>query len=322
MTCTPAAGCTGLVGILWAPPGSFSSTLRCASANASASKALPRLCSRCRRTKASGHPMRSQADTRRIVPPPTAHERGLAKDKKLQARRELESAARDTRAVVDKALLDDLRKVHPEVIARRIVAQRHEQNLLPDIVLDFDHLSLVRVGDVLADPARFEGETLCDPFAGENYGRCKAQIVRSRSGNLTIHSFAHGGIMYRLRHDLASALTTLGKATKATALDLMCEVDAAASFEADEAGQLIAEAVRISGVGIRIVAKRLQDARKVRDRARRKARAEAKAAADTSNRQRRLMVGAPRWSRRSTRCCRLTAANIHRCGTAIAAWSK
>jgi hypothetical protein len=217
----------------------------------------------------------------------SAHERGLVDDKKAASRRELDATARAIRTAADNALIAELRKTHPEAIVRRIVAQRHEWNLLPDIVLDFDHLGLVRVGDVLADPAKFEGETLCDPFEGESYGRGKAQIIRSRAGALIIYSFAHGGGAYRLRHDLASALATLGKAPKAEALGVMCEIDAAANFEADEVAQLIAEVVRISGFGLRVVTKRLSDAREARDLARRKARAANEASADTSNRLRR-----------------------------------
>ena len=90
----------------------------------------------------------------------------------------MDAAARAVRTTIDNALLAELRKVHPEAVARRIVAQRHDRKLLPDIVLDFDHHGLIRVGDVLADPDKFVGETLADPLEGAAYGRDKAKVLR------------------------------------------------------------------------------------------------------------------------------------------------
>jgi hypothetical protein len=71
----------------------------------------------------------------------------------------------------------------PIISASRLVAARHRGVLLPHLELDFDHLGIVSVAAVLADPDRFIGETLADPLEGADYGR---------HAGLFIHSFAHG----------------------------------------------------------------------------------------------------------------------------------
>ena len=68
----------------------------------------------------------------------------------------------------------------PLSAAQKIVATRHQKRLLPDMELDFDHLGIVTVGQVLADPDRYVDETLCDPLEGAAYGRDKAKVLRDR----------------------------------------------------------------------------------------------------------------------------------------------
>ena len=88
--------------------------------------------------------------------------------------------------------------------------------LRPDIVLPFDDPELAgcTVGDVLADPERFEGETLADPLEGVGYGRCGAKIMRRADGTPWIHSFAHGRTIYELKHDAAAVREAMEKAAK------------------------------------------------------------------------------------------------------------
>ncbi len=51
------------------------------------------------------------------------------------------------------------------------------------------------VGDVLADPERFDGCVLADPIEGIPYGRTTAMVMLRRSdGHPWIKSFAHGGV--------------------------------------------------------------------------------------------------------------------------------
>lgn len=65
---------------------------------------------------------------------------------------------------------------------------------------DDDALGLVEVADILADPKRYHGETLADPLEGRNYGRGKCKLYFNGGGSVVINSFAHGGIIYTLRH--------------------------------------------------------------------------------------------------------------------------
>ena len=95
--------------------------------------------------------------------------------------------------------------------ARRMLERQCAGVLTPGVVLPFDDPQLAggTVADVLADPNRFEGETLADPLEGPQYGYCKAKIMRGRDGNLWIHSFAHGGGAFVLRLDADAAVKAL-----------------------------------------------------------------------------------------------------------------
>ena len=64
----------------------------------------------------------------------------------------------------------------------------------------------------------------------------------------------------------------------------MCELDATSDLEVDETQQLIAGAARISGHGVRVVAKRLADDRRARDQKRRQERAAAEAIREAGHR--------------------------------------
>ena len=68
----------------------------------------------------------------------------------------------------------------PAESAARVIASQCDGILLPDVALPFDDVKLtgITVAAVLADPARFDGETLADPLEGVEYGRCKAKIMR------------------------------------------------------------------------------------------------------------------------------------------------
>jgi hypothetical protein len=87
--------------------------------------------------------------------------------------------------------------------AMQIIASQCAGVLLPDVVLPFDDPELAgkTVADVLADPDRYEGETLADPLEGVAYGTCKARVMRCGDGSLWIHSFAHGRTIYELKLD-------------------------------------------------------------------------------------------------------------------------
>ena len=67
------------------------------------------------------------------------------------------------------------------------------------------------VGDVLANPEFYEGETLADPLEGVAYGRCVAKIMRRADGIPWIHSFAHGRTIYELKLDATAGPQGDGK---------------------------------------------------------------------------------------------------------------
>jgi hypothetical protein len=95
--------------------------------------------------------------------------------------------------------------------ARRMLERKCAGVLLPALTLPFDdpQLAGITVADVLADPDRFEGETLADPLEGPEYGHCKAKIIRRSDGSMWIHSFAHGGGAFELRLDADAAFKVL-----------------------------------------------------------------------------------------------------------------
>ena len=115
----------------------------------------------------------------------------------------------------------------PANAARAVIIRQREGVLLPDIVLPFDDPDLAgcTVGDVLADPDRFEGETMADPLEGVDYGHCCAKIMRRSDGTPWIHSFAHGRTIYELKYNAAH----VHKAIEAAAKDEVVAVYAAAS---------------------------------------------------------------------------------------------
>jgi hypothetical protein len=122
----------------------------------------------------------------------------------------------------------------PFVSALRLVAARHYGVLLPYLELDFDHIGVVTVADVLADPGQYVGETLADPLEGAAYGRAKAKVMQGGDGGLFIHSFAHGRGFYRLRRDARSAKAAIAQAPEGAVVDFAMAILATSDMEADE----------------------------------------------------------------------------------------
>jgi hypothetical protein len=152
------------------------------------------------------------------------------------------------------------------------VALRHCGGiLLPDVELPFDDPEFAgrRVGDVLADPDRFEGATLADPLEGIPYGTCKAKIMLGADGAPFIHSFAHGRTIYQLKADAAFVRAAMERAGNAEAAKVFVELAATADLDAQELEALRNEAAKRSGVGRRAIKEMLKAAE--RDRAARRA---------------------------------------------------
>jgi hypothetical protein len=147
--------------------------------------------------------------------------------------------------------------------ARRIVERQCSGILLPDLVLPFDNPELtgVTVGDVLADPARFEGETLADPLEGIEYGICKARIMRRADGSPWIHSFAHGRTVYELKHDARSIAAALTAASVDGLAELFVNFVVAGDLDEDEVERLRDVVSNRTGIGKRALNAKLKRAR-------------------------------------------------------------
>jgi hypothetical protein len=154
-------------------------------------------------------------DTRAECPPLTPSEQAQLERIRAADRAQL----RETAAVVRKAYIADRAAelaartgVSSAEAVRAIETQCHGK-LLPGIMLLFDDpgLGQATVGDVLADPEKFLEATLADPIEGlsPGYGPDKAKLFRRADGSLIIHSFAHGGAVFKLCCDFSTAVAAV-----------------------------------------------------------------------------------------------------------------
>ena len=159
--------------------------------------------------------------------------------------------------------------------AQRQVRARHRGILLPNVELEFDDIGVVTVATVLAAPDKFVGETLADPLEGIDYGRCKAKVMRAHDGALVIHSFAHGGGLYHLRHDARSATAArsaaLADATPAGIVDEAMAILAISELEPDELASFAETVAKAAGIPVSAVKARMAKQQRERARAQREA---------------------------------------------------
>ncbi len=214
----------------------------------------------------------------RVVPRLTEYERHRVNEAKRASAEALGKPAAAVRNEHDRKLAEKIsaKSGMPFLTAMRHVAARHRGVLFPDVELEFDHLGIVTVGTVLADPARFIGETLADPMEGVGYGRCKAMVMKGDDGTLLIHSFAHGRCIYFLRLDLKSAKAAFAQAPAGAMADHALAILAQAELEEDELAEFIALVAKAANVGVRVLMRRIK-----KDRAERQAEKQ-KASIETS----------------------------------------
>ena len=141
---------------------------------------------------------------------------------------------------------------HVRSAARQVIVRQCDGVLRPDVELPFDDPELAgcTVGDVLADPERFEDETLADPLEGVSYGRCVAKVMRRADGTPWIHSFAHGRTTYALKHDATSVRKAMEKAAKNEVVATFALLAAGADLDAVELAELRQLAKKLSGIGL------------------------------------------------------------------------
>jgi hypothetical protein len=211
-------------------------------------------------------------DTAVVVPRLREYERQRVEEAKTASAEALAKAASEIRLQHDQTLAEQLsaKSGMPMNSAKRLVAARHRGVLLPHLDLEFDHLGLVSVAEVLAHPDRFVSETLADPLEGVDYGRCKAKVMRGDDGGLFIHSFAHGRTLYRLRYDARSAKAAIAQAPVDGLIDYAMAILATTEMEADELEDFVATVAKAAGIGVRAVKARIAKERREREQAERK----------------------------------------------------
>jgi hypothetical protein len=194
------------------------------------------------------------------VPRLTEYERHRVSEAKAKSAKALGRSAAEVQDKHDKELAEKISAKFgtSRATALRQVRARHRGVLYPDIELEFDHLGIVTVGAVIADPDRYVDETLADPMEGVDYGRCKAMVMRGDDGNLFIHSFAHGRSIYLLRYDLKSAKAAFAQAPGGGTVDHAMAILAQADIEADELDEFIRLVSKITGVGMRPLSARIK----------------------------------------------------------------
>jgi hypothetical protein len=212
-------------------------------------------------------------DSHLIMPRLTEYERHRVNEAKTASADALGKVAAEVRSQHDKILAERIsdKSGMPLTTALRLVAARHRGVLLPYIDLDFDHLGIVSVASVLADPDQFIGETLADPLEGAAYGRAKAKLMKADDGGLLIHSFAHGRGLYRLRHDARSAKAALAQVPANAVVDHAMAILAVTDLEMDELADFAKTVAKIAGVGIGVVKARINKECREREAASRKA---------------------------------------------------
>jgi hypothetical protein len=144
--------------------------------------------------------------------------------------------------------------------AARVIERQCGGVLLADVVLPLDDVGIVAtVGNVLDDPARFEGFTLADPIEGIEYGRTKAKILRRADGAPWINSFAHGGATYELKYDARAVRTRIERADHP--IDAFIKLALAAELDEIETKQFTDEVAKRAGVSVRAVTAKLKSAK-------------------------------------------------------------
>jgi hypothetical protein len=164
----------------------------------------------------------------------------------------------------------------PAALMRDRLMQSYNGRLAPEFLLEFDDaaIGVKSVAEVLADPARFVDETLADPLEGVDYGRGKAKVMEDDgSGDLFIHSFAHGGMGYRLMLDEGMLREMIRLSDPVAAVSVFAEALGSAMLFPGGEEALIGECAKRARVGVKVVRQAVEEAREARRAKARAARA-------------------------------------------------
>ena len=219
-----------------------------------------------------GPPLDSVASCPSLSSAEEAKVRALKRASRLELAPE---ADRQKAAYVEEAAaaIASERGVHPAT-ARRMVEARFRGELFGSDTLVFDDpgMGTITVAEVMAEPQRFDDLTLADPLEGPSYGRGKAKVFVHGSNEAVIHSFAHGGGIYKLKLDARAVEERVREAGR-HAVDVLVTNILTAALTEDEVEALVRLASEISGSGIRAINARLKAERRKRARKRRRRRA-------------------------------------------------
>jgi hypothetical protein len=203
-------------------------------------------------------------DTARACPPLTIAEQARLRELRAKAEHQLAPDAAKARSdfITKQAERLAERRGLSLPAAKEIVTRQCDGILLPDVELPFDDPALAgcTVADVLADPERFEGETLADPLEGADYGRGKAKIMRRRDGSPWINSFAHGHTVYELKLGASSLREAITQADGKDAAAIFIKLAVQADLREDETETLRDLAADRAGIGRRTVTRMLKQA--------------------------------------------------------------
>jgi len=224
-------------------------------------------------------------DTRAAFPDPTVEIKQRAERSRAEWRARLKPEAEKVQKaqteariekVVRKAKANNQPPPDRDQLRRELMRAYDEKSLLPpDFELEFDNpaIGVVTVAEVLSDRSRFIGLTLADPLEGATYGRCKALILEDRfGGGLFVHSFAHGGMGYRLVLNEKMIRAMIEAAKPEDAVNVFLEaMDEAALFPGGEEALADACAKRAGTIKATRVLKLLKERRNAQQEAKRQA---------------------------------------------------
>ena len=196
-------------------------------------------------------------DTAAVCPPLSIVERARLDELKARERARLAPETAKAREAFIEAQAKKLvaRTGMSENAARQVIVRQCEGVLRPDVELPFDDPELAgcTVGDVLADPERFEGETLADPLEGVELRPLRRQdhapgrrhavdpFVRPRPHHLRAQARRH----QRAQGD--------GEAAKDEVVATFARLAVGADLDAVELAELRQLAKKLSGVGLRVI---------------------------------------------------------------------
>jgi hypothetical protein len=207
-------------------------------------------------------------DTRAACPPLTADEERKVAALKAESAQRLDPERKRVREAYLDAEARKLvghRKGMTLAEARAAIEKRISGVLVADQILPWDDPEVfATVGDVLDRPGLFEGETLADPIEGVEYGTGKATVMIGRDGLPFIHSFAHGGGVYRLCYDARAIRERIEKASDKP--DALARLLLAADVDAVEEELLVKEVAKAARVGVRAVRAKIKEVREEHDR--------------------------------------------------------